>query len=236
MSTVVVAGSLWSVPPASQATALVTAAARGLRHVHWDTTDGRFAPPGGFSPETARALTQHASAVHEAHVMALDPVEAVDAWTETCSRVVVHLENEDWSRAVDRIVRRGAQPAIALSPGTPSSAAPVDLPVLCMSVTPGHAGSTFDRRALDKVADLAERNADRTIGLDGGVTRDVAEQAVAAGASWLVVGTDLFGAGGLERWADLLGGREEPPPVSATGSPEAGGAGAVVQPGDVGIE
>src|SRR5699024_78226 len=136
---------------------------------------------------------------HEAHLMFIDTVGEVDFWTALCDRIIVHVEVPNWRDAVARIERRGCEPLVALSPGTPALAAPDELGVLCMSVTPGRAGSWFDRAAVDKVRELAARNGDRALGLDGGVQRDHVDAALEAGATWLVVGNDLFGRDGLDR-------------------------------------
>lgn len=202
--TPLVAGSLWSVPREHQVAAIEAGVAAGLTWLHWDHTDGVFAAPGGFSRAEAGRLDQLAALRHEVHLMVTEPHTRVDEWTDLCDRIIVHLETPDWARAVDRVHRRGAEAAVAISPHTAPDVVPADLAVLCMSVVPGRAGSEFDRTALDKVAQLAEVNPDRPIGLDGGVTRAVADEASSAGANWLVVGTDLFRPGGLSRWQALL--------------------------------
>jgi ribulose-phosphate 3-epimerase len=175
----------------------------GLTRLHWDVTDGVFAPEGGFGPAEALALAEATGTSAEAHLMVTDARATVDAWTELCDTVVVHAESNNWRAAVRRIESRGVVATVALSPGTPASVAG-DLPVLCMSVKPGHGGSPFDHTALNKIAQLSESHPGRPVGVDGGVTRAIAREAFAAGATWVVVGTDLFGDGGAERWADGL--------------------------------
>ncbi|MFK5688081.1 hypothetical protein ACI3EY_00330 [Ornithinimicrobium sp. LYQ92] len=201
---VTVAGSLWSVPPAQQLDVVAELRAVGLRRLHWDSTDGRFAAEGGFGPEEAGRISRATGTSAEAHLMAEHPTRVVDAWAEVCDTVVVHAESEDWRGAVRRLERRGCRPGLAISPGTSVEVVPDGLAVLVMSVVPGRAGSTFDPGALAKVEQLHARDPHRPVGLDGGVRREHAEAALAAGATWLVVGTDLFSAGGAARWGDLL--------------------------------
>ncbi|WBU36990.1 hypothetical protein [Homoserinibacter sp. YIM 151385] len=203
---VAVAGSLWSVPEDARIDAVRALAERGMRRLHWDMTDGRFAVAGGFDPAAAARIAETTGMTGEAHLMAEEPLAIVDAWAEVCDTVVVHAESTGWRTAVDRLEQRGCRAAIAVSLATPAAAVPSWLPVMCMSIVPGQAGSAFDRRVLAKVAELREAGGPgRPIGLDGGVTRAIADDAIAAGADWLVVGTDLFAAGGADRWADLLG-------------------------------
>lgn len=200
-----VAGSLWSVSLERRLQAVRQLQAVGLTRLHWDVTDGVFAPDGGFSPAEALAIAEETGTSAEAHLMVTDARATVDAWTEFCDTVVVHAESDNWRAAAHRIESRGVVAAVALSPSTPASVA-ADLPVLCMAVAPGHGGSPFDHAALDKVAELRESYPGRPIGVDGGVTRAIAREALDAGATWVVVGTDLFGDGGAERWEDFLSG------------------------------
>ena len=77
-----VAGSLWSVAMEERLQAAQRLRAAGLRRLHWDMSDGRFAHPGGFTAPDALALTEATGLAAEAHIMAADPLKEVDAWTE----------------------------------------------------------------------------------------------------------------------------------------------------------
>jgi ribulose-phosphate 3-epimerase len=205
-----IAGSLWSVAPQEQLVAAERLRTAGLRRLHWDMSDGRFASPGGFTSERARLLTHRTGLAAEAHIMAVDPLRYVDEWTDFCDLVVVHLESLNWRKAVGRIESRGCIPGIAISPATPADAAPADLPVLCMAIAPGAAGSGFTDSTLLKLPALRTQSPSRRLGLDGGVQRGHVQRAQLSGADWLVVGTDLFRDGGEVLWADLLYARRTP--------------------------
>lgn len=198
-----IAGSLWSVAPEHRLDTAIRLRDAGLRRVHWDMTDGRFATAGGFDASIAATLTAQTGLRAEAHVMAQRSVQEVDEWTDFCDLVIVHVESEDWRDAAIRIERRGSRAGLAVSPGTALSAVPDDFPVLCMSVVPGRAGSAFDGTAIDRIAALRAASPSRRIGVDGGVTRHRATALADAGADWIVVGTDLVFDGGAA-WADLL--------------------------------
>ncbi|WP_336716575.1 hypothetical protein [Arthrobacter sp. USHLN218] len=199
-----VAGSLWSVAAGQQLEAIQRLQAAGLRRLHWDMTDGRFAKPGGFTASQALALTQATGLAAEAHIMAEDPTSDIDAWSEFCDLIVVHAESPRWAQAVDRISARGCIPGLAISPDTPAAVVPADMAVLCMSITPGTAGSAFNDAVLNKVSALRNASSERRIGLDGGVQRRHVERAVEAGADWFVVGTDLFLNDAVHVWNDIL--------------------------------
>ncbi|MCC2028322.1 hypothetical protein KEC56_02055 [Microbacterium sp. YMB-B2] len=198
-----IAGSLWSVPEGARLATALRLRDAGLRHLHWDTTDGRFAAAGGFSPEAAAALAAASGLEAEAHVMAHRSAQDVDAWADFCDLVIVHLESDDWKSALDRVVRRGARPGLAVSPQTDAATVPSDVAVLCMSIVPGQAGSAFDHGVLAKLDTLRTASPDRLLGVDGGVRREHADALARAGADWVVVGTDLV-FDGEAAWADLL--------------------------------
>ncbi|GAA2008121.1 hypothetical protein JL107_15985 [Nakamurella flavida] len=196
-----VAVSLWSVPEPAQDPTLSTLRTAGLDHVHWDLTDGVFAAAGGFPADRARTLTAAHGLRAEAHLMVTDPLAHVDAWTDFCELVVVHAETPDHLAALRRIEKRGARAGLALSPGTPADVVPPgELAVLVMSIVPGQAGSTFTPSTLGTVRELRTGDPDRLVGLDGGVQRRHLDDIRQAGASWLVSGTDLTGAGDPAGW------------------------------------
>jgi ribulose-phosphate 3-epimerase len=95
-----------------------------------------------------------------------------------------------------------------LNPATPVEAIDhvfdlIDL-VLVMSVNPGFGGQKFIESQLDKIAALRQRidASGRAIDLevDGGIDRETAPRAIAAGADALVAGTATF-TGGPEHYA-----------------------------------
>lgn len=202
-----VAGSLWSVPADEQRDTVVRLAARGLSRLHWDASDGLFAAAGGFAAERARELTLLGGLAAEAHLMVSEPSREIDAWTDFCDVIYLHAEVDGWSKAADRISRRGSRPGLAVRLESSVESLPDDMPVLCMSITPGRAGSTFDRAVLARVRRLRELSPRRPISVDGGVTRSLVPDLADAGAEGVVVGTDLVSAGGVSRWGGVLEGQ-----------------------------
>ena len=195
-------GSLWSVPPDQQAGTLAAAAAGGLSWVHWDSTDGQFAAPGGFRSDAALALLAQVDGLSsEAHLMVMQPLPLIDQWAEFCSTIAVPLEIEDPWSAMRRIAERGARPALAVSLETPLELIPVgSFDVLVMSITPGQAGAPFDHRAVDRAARLRERRCHEWIGIDGGVGPEQFAPLGKAGVNWIVSGSSLFNAQDPAAW------------------------------------
>ncbi len=198
-----ICASLWSVPQPDLTATAERLRDAGLRTLHWDHTDGVFARAGGFDPVHARELTELTRLRAEAHLMVADPLDHVDAWTDFCEIIVVHAEARDWMVAAHRIEARGARPALAISLGTPvATVQSTELAILCMSVTPGEAGSRFNSAALETIASVHAAGRARLLGLDGGVTHRHVRPAVAAGANWLVSGTDLTTSPDPVGWLD----------------------------------
>lgn len=200
-----VAASLWSTPRDRVSAEAERLTAAGLQHIHWDHTDGDFARAGGFSAAEARELTARCQVRAEAHLMVWDPVTEVDAWTEFCDRVVVHVEARGWRDAVERIAARGSEPAVAISPGTPVPDGLGETAVLVMSIVPGHAGAVFRPESLETVARLRS-GSQRSLGLDGGVTRTIVPEAARAGATWFVSGGDLVASPDPGGWIRAASG------------------------------
>lgn len=118
------------------------------------------------------------------------------------SSVTVHLESsfDCGVRQVLAAIRAGgAQAALAIKPGTPAEAVvpyvqDVDF-VLVMTVEPGFGGQALIEACLDKVAWLRTRFPSLPVQVDGGVTAETAKRVAASGATMLVAGTAIVGAG-----------------------------------------
>jgi ribulose-phosphate 3-epimerase len=109
----------------------------------------------------------------------------------------------------------GKRAGVVLNPATPVSVVDevmdmVDL-ILVMSVNPGFGGQAFIESQLDKIAALRTRiNAHVKAGgqpidleVDGGIDRETAPLAIAAGANVLVAGTATF-RDGPDSYADNI--------------------------------
>lgn len=105
-------------------------------------------------------------------------------------------------RILQQIREKGMKCGAALNPATPVStlecvASYLDM-ILIMSVNPGFGGQQFIPYTVAKVGDAAEllENAGNTaavIEVDGGITADTIGHVAAAGATWLVAGSAVFG-------------------------------------------
>ncbi len=179
----------------------------GADLLHLDVMDGMFVPNISFGPVVVGAVRRVTEMPLDVHLMIEEPIRYVDAFADAgADWLTVHVEAcRDPAGTLEAIREKGMKPGISLRPGTPFAdlepfLGGVDL-VLVMSVEPGFGGQSYrpDQEAkLGRARHLREASGlDYAIEVDGGIGRETAAAAVAAGAEILVAGSALFGAGDI---------------------------------------
>ena len=191
----------------------VTAA--GADWIHVDVMDGHFVPNLTIGPSVVKALRPYTRLPFDVHLM-ISPVDPfiddfVNAGADT---LTVHPEaGPHLHRTVQHVKANGVRAGVSLNPATPVSAmehvlGDIDL-VLVMTVNPGFGGQKFIESQLEKIATLRrmidESGRDIDLEVDGGITRETAPKAIAAGADVLVAGTATF-LGGADNYATNIAG------------------------------
>ena len=170
----------------------------GAPALHLDVMDGHFVPNLSYGPPIIADWRKRSDLPFDAHLMISEPARYLDAFIAAgCDVILFHVEVEpEPLDLIRRIRREGCHAGIVLNPPTPFAAiapflAEVDV-VLVMSVMPGFGGQKFQPGVLEKVRAIRAARPGLRISIDGGINAQTAGDAVAAGATQLVVGSATF--------------------------------------------
>lgn len=172
--------------------------------LHVDMMDGMFVPQLTVGPGYAKMLPK----VHaiDVHLMVDEPLRLIDDVIEAgASLVSFHLESTRHPARVLQAIggHPGVARGVAVNPGTPLDLVePLlgDLDfLLLLGINPGWSGQEYlpgtDAR-LGQARALVDRHAPSVrVGVDGGITGDIVDRAVVAGADFVVSGSAVFSSG-----------------------------------------
>lgn len=185
---------------------LQRAVAGGIDSLHLDVMDGQFVDNISMGPVVVEALRPHASLPFHSHLMISRPLRFVEEFANAGSDLIVfHVEaDDDPVPVIEAIHRTGRAAGLALNPETNADEVlpyleQIDL-LLVMTVHPGFGGQSFIVEVLPKLRalrdEIARRQLDLAIGVDGGVGPSTIAAAFEAGGDVLVVGSALYQADG----------------------------------------
>jgi ribulose-phosphate 3-epimerase len=174
----------------------------GAQRIHIDVMDGHFVPNLSMGPVVVRGLRPRTRLPLEVHLMVEQPDRFVDAFVkEGADTLIVHHEVLPNPRPLLRRIRGlGKRVGFAVNPENPIEAfAPylgeIDL-ALCMTVHPGFGGQPYVPGSTERIrwlrALIDRINPNCELEVDGGIDEHTAPEALAAGATVLVVGTGIF--------------------------------------------
>lgn len=173
----------------------------GARVIHCDVMDGHFVPPITFGPMVVGALRESLpdDAYLDVHLMIERPERHVAEFAKAgADGITIHVESTPHiDYTLSAIREAGCRAGLVVSPGTPPDHfAEVDLDLaLIMTVNPGWGGQPFLANQLDKIRRVrAMVGDDMPIEVDGGVNARTAADCAAAGATWFVAGSAIFGS------------------------------------------
>jgi ribulose-phosphate 3-epimerase len=183
--------------------------AAGADYIHVDVMDGHFVPNLTLGPTIVAAVRSITTLPLDVHLMIENADAFIVPFSDAGSDIItIHAETGyHHFRALDLIKSRGKKAGFALNPATPLSAveevmAEIDL-LLVMSVNPGFGGQAYIPSMTRKIA-AARRLIDTTgrqieLEVDGGLKAENAAVVAGAGATILVMGTEIFLSDDYER-------------------------------------
>ncbi len=184
--------------------ALMAVRRAGLRWIHLDIMDGHFVPNISFGPGVIRSIRPVCGDLRfDVHLMVERPEDYFDPFIQAGSQsITFHIEaaGDQSPKLLKKLRERGLGTGISLRPTTDVSEIRSCLPyvdiALVMTVEPGFGGQELIPHTLNKVRELMlirdNDNLSFLIQVDGGINRETAPLAVAAGADVLVAGTSVF--------------------------------------------
>ncbi len=188
----------------------------GAKALHFDVMDGHFVDNISFGiPVLASLKKAMPEAVFDVHLMVTDPLKFIEPFAEAgAAWLTFHCEADSPpEKTIQAIHAAGMLAGISLKPSTPPQAVfplldKVDL-VLVMSVEPGYGGQQFMPSAIEKIAILrkeatARDNHSLRIAVDGGINESNAALCATAGATAVVVGSELFSSDDYAAKIDAL--------------------------------
>jgi ribulose-phosphate 3-epimerase len=170
--------------------------------IHLDVMDDVFVPNFTFDFDSASKIIANSPIPIDTHLMVADVDEIALEYAQAgSSSVTIHAEATRDIRATLKGIRsHGARAALALKPGTSIEeyerfVDDVDM-FLIMTVEPGFGGQKFMDSMIEKVRRTRNLIGSRPIWLqvDGGISLETIELAVAAGADTFVAGSAVFKA------------------------------------------
>jgi ribulose-phosphate 3-epimerase len=170
--------------------------------LHLDVMDDVFVPNFTFDFEAASKIIKESSLPVDAHLMVANVDQIAVQYAEIgCASVTIHAEaTENIPATLKNIRAAGSRSSLGIKPNTSiedyrDCVDLVDM-YLIMTVEPGFGGQKFMENMMDKVKRTRELIGDRDIWLqvDGGVSMQTIEIALAAGADTFVVGSAVFNA------------------------------------------
>jgi ribulose-phosphate 3-epimerase len=179
--------------------------AAGADVIHVDVMDGHFVPNLTIGPVIVKAVRKATSLPLDIHLMIEHPDFFVDAFADAGGDIItIHAETGyHLFRTIDLIKSRGKKAGVALNPATPLPAVgelltEIDL-LLIMTVNPGFGGQAYIPSMTGKI-EHARRMLDAAgrpieLAVDGGIKADNSRMVTDAGATMLVMGTEIFQSG-----------------------------------------
>lgn len=180
----------------------------GVDMLHMDVMDGNFVPNISFGAPIIEKVKKHTSLPMDVHLMIDRPHRYIDMFARSADILGFHFEaGSDVESTLRQIKSHGIKSCLTIKPKTEAEEIFPFLPlcdmVLVMSVEPGFGGQKFMPSALESLcalkAEIERRKLSCLLEVDGGINKETAPLAVAAGADVLVAGSYVFDSSDIKK-------------------------------------
>ena len=181
----------------------------GTDFLHLEVMDGMFVPNISFGPDIIGSVRKKSGLVFDVHLMIENPGRYIARFAACGADIItIHYESCDNQKEVLEMIREaGKIPSISIKPATPAFVLESLLPyvkmVLVMTVEPGFGGQKFMPDTMESVRALhgmiSAGGYSIDIEVDGGIGKETAAIAAAAGANVFVAGSSIFKASDAEK-------------------------------------
>lgn len=176
-------------------------------YIHCDVMDGNFVSKVTYDNKYIDALNRKTIIPLDVHLMIEHPERHIDKYLDAGANILtLHYESyttrKELVKDLDHIRERGALSGVAICPGTEVNNVVdflnhVDV-ILLMGVIPGKSGQEFIDGVYLKIKMLdsirKQFNFKFILAVDGGVTKEVAQELKKMGADMIVSGTYIYEA------------------------------------------
>lgn len=174
----------------------------GIEYLHLDVMDGIFVPNISVGMPVIKSLRKYTNMVIDAHFMIDKPERYIDEFINLgCDIINFHFEaTSKHIEIIEKVKKANKKVGMTIKPNTDYKELlpfikDLDL-VLVMGVEPGFGGQSLIKDCVQKVHKLRqyidENKLICELQLDGGVKLSNVRDVIEAGASLIVVGSDIF--------------------------------------------
>ena len=174
----------------------------GADYIHIDVMDGVFVPSLSFGMPVISTIRPVTKKVFDVHLMIVEPERYIEEFARCGADIITfHLEaTHNVESVIEQIHHAGCKAGISVKPETPVEAVEPYLDkiemLLIMTVEPGFGGQKYIIESTERIRNarrmIEDKGLDVDIQVDGGITEEIMEIVLKAGANVIVAGSGIF--------------------------------------------
>jgi len=187
----------------------------GADLIHFDVMDNHYVPNLTFGPKLCKSLRDYGVSVEiDVHLMTYNVHNLITEFAKAgATSITIHHDVDvHIDRVLELIKSVGCKVGLAFNPASDLDILKyiinkLDL-ILLMSVNPGFGGQDFIQYTLQKIKDVRsiidKSGKDIVLQVDGGIKRHNVKSIVDAGATSVVMGSEIFNSESYKRTIEII--------------------------------